>query len=144
MGSIELKTKNHALLLSKLEINTEDASIAKWVEQALEGSKPLQCLAGSKRKADITHDIPRFCQGYKWTDTSSLSPSATFTEIASPLPSPPFHLLSDPLIKIALSCYHNSIKIETPFDVNCFKNLFFDHPNPAFVASIMSSLCNGF
>ena len=47
----------------------------------------------------------------------SSSPSAAYTKSAPPLPSPPLHLLSDPIISTALTCYQKFIKVETPFNI---------------------------
>ena len=118
MGKIELKTKRHASLCSNLENIPEEALIAKQVEQVLEGPKSLQSILGFKRQADDTFDIPQFCQGYMWSDIPhSSSPSAAYTESAPLLPSPPPHLLSDPIISTALTHYQKFIKVETPFNI---------------------------
>ena len=94
-GNIELRMSNYAMPHCKLENAQEKSPLTEQVERALKGPKPLQSITGVKRKADDTHDIPRFCRGYLSDSSSSLSPSAARTEIAPLLPSPSPHLLSD-------------------------------------------------
>ena len=99
-----------------------------------------------KRKAPVTLDSPWFCRGFVWSDNSKdyISPSALFTESASPLPSPPQHLLDDPVIQESIRSLGNAIKVDTPFDVDKFELLLTDHPNQPFVWSMMKGLHEGF
>ena len=76
--------------------------------------------------------------------SSSLSPSALATETALPLASPPSHLLSDPYIQSTLHAMHDFIRVETPFDVDRFEAMLYDHPNQPFVKSVMGSFRHGF
>ena len=100
-----------------------------------------------KRKAEPTIDVPCFQCRYAWSDLSSephLSPAAHDTEMAPPLPSPPEHLLQDPIINSTLSSLGDAIKVETPFNVDRLEALLVDHPNQPFVQSVMKGLREGF
>ena len=70
-----------------------------------------------------------------------MSPSALATETASPLASPPSHLLDDPALQATLCAMHGLVKVETPFNVDHFESMLYDHPNQPFVRSVMDSLC---
>ncbi|KAF8804435.1 hypothetical protein BYT27DRAFT_7013901, partial [Phlegmacium glaucopus] len=61
-----------------------------------------------------------------------------------PLDSPPAHLLNDPSIQSTLLALHDFIHVETPFNVNHFESMLYDHPNQPFVKSVMNSLQYGF
>ncbi|KAF8811955.1 hypothetical protein BYT27DRAFT_7025313, partial [Phlegmacium glaucopus] len=61
-----------------------------------------------------------------------------------PLASPPPHLLNDPGIQSTLLALHDYIRVETPFNVNRFESMLYDHPNQPFVKSVMNSLRYGF
>ncbi|KAJ6615693.1 hypothetical protein B0H10DRAFT_1690695, partial [Mycena sp. CBHHK59/15] len=61
-----------------------------------------------------------------------------------PLPSPPAHLLNDPVVQASLRAMKDHIKVETPFNVEHFENLLVDHPNQLFVRSVMTGLQEGF
>ena len=63
-GNIELRMSNYAMPHSKLENAQEESLLTEQVERALKEPKPLQSITSVKRKADNTHDIPRFCRGY--------------------------------------------------------------------------------
>lgn len=89
--------------------------------------------------------IPRFKCCLAWRDVASnISPSALYTETAPPLPQPPDHLVNDPTIQAAFATNKEHICVETPFDVDKLESLLHDHPNPAFVNSVLKGLCEGF
>ncbi|KAF8803306.1 hypothetical protein BYT27DRAFT_7260336 [Phlegmacium glaucopus] len=67
----------------------------------------------------------------------------TTSETAHPLASPPLHLLNDPDIQSMLHTLHDCIRVETPFIVDCFEAMLYDHPNQPFINSVMNSLCYG-
>ena len=101
-----------------------------------------------KRKAnDQLSEIPRYKRGFVWEKPSSssrLSPSAFATETAQPLSSPPAHLVHDPDIQSSLRAMRDFIRVDTPFNVDRFEALLYDHPNQPFVKSVMDSLRYGF
>jgi hypothetical protein len=102
---------------------------------------------GLKRKATDYPDSPAFYRGFTWSDfhpTSSLSPAATATEFADPLPSPPKALLNNHEIQHTLQYLEPYIEVQTPFNIDRFKNLLLDHPNQPFVVSVMKGLHEGF
>ncbi|KNZ72387.1 hypothetical protein J132_03478, partial [Termitomyces sp. J132] len=89
---------------------------------------------------------PKFRRGFVWDSetSSSVSPSALDTESARPLPLPPQHLLENPIYCSTLEALKNSIWVETPFNVDRFEHLLWEHPNKPFVISVMRSLREGF
>lgn len=99
-----------------------------------------------KYKAPVTLDSPQFHWGFVWSDNSidHISQLALYTETAPPLPSPPQHLLDDPAIQESICSLGDTIKVDTPFDVDKFELLLVDHPNQPFVQSVMKGLCKGF
>ena len=99
-----------------------------------------------KHKAADTLGSPQFCHAFVWSDNSKdyVSPSALFTELAPPLPSPPQHLLDDPIIQESICSLGDAIKVDTPFNVDKFELLLTDHPNQPFVHSVMKGLREGF
>jgi hypothetical protein len=66
-----------------------------------------------------------------------LSPASLYTETAPLLPSPPQPLLSDPMLADSIRALRDSIKVETPFNVDRFETLLIDHPNGPFVVRPM-------
>jgi len=99
-----------------------------------------------KHKAIDFLDVSRFWQGYVWTDSTSdsVSPSACYTEYVPPLPSCPQHLVEDAAIQASICALGDSIKVETPFDVDKFELLLVNHPNQLFIQSVMKGLQEGF
>ena len=71
-------------------------------------------------------------------------PSALDTETAPSLPLPPQHLLENPVYRAMLEALKDNIHVETPFNVDRFEKLLWDHPNQPFVQSVMRSLREGF
>jgi hypothetical protein len=99
-----------------------------------------------KHKAPVILESPRFYRGLVWAGSSidHISPSALYTKSASPLPSPPQHLLDNPRIQESIRSLGNAIKVEMPFNVNKLELLLSDHPNQPFVSSVMKGLHEGF
>ncbi|KAF6750012.1 hypothetical protein DFP72DRAFT_1140002, partial [Ephemerocybe angulata] len=87
-----------------------------------------------------------FKRGFVWTsrNTNSTSPSALYTETAPPLPSPPSSLLNNALYAKSIEDLGDAVKVETPFDIDAFEAHLVDHPNRAFVASVLKGLREGF
>jgi hypothetical protein len=140
------RTMNNASLSSRLvterELSELQGNILRFVEKGPRSlSTPLL-----KRRASVTLDSPRFRRGFVWSNDSidHISPSALYTETAPPLPSPPHHLLDDPVIQESIRSLGDAIKIETPFNVDKFELLLQDHPNQPFVRSVMKGLHEGF
>jgi hypothetical protein len=118
-----------------------EAAAHKAREAQASGTRQL------KRKAvEQISKVPRYKRGFVWNKYSSsiLSPSALATETAQPLASPPLHLLNDREIQATLHAMNNYIRVETPFNVDRFEALLYDHPNQPFVKSVMNSLRYGF
>ncbi|KDQ59561.1 hypothetical protein JAAARDRAFT_205592 [Jaapia argillacea MUCL 33604] len=136
-----------AKLHSKLVAERELATVLGQAVVAAEGPKTLSSSPRPpKRKAFEFTDVPSFHRGFAWGSSSpnNISPAALYTESAPPLPSPPQHLLDDPIIKFALKQNKHHMKVETPFDISAFEGLLSDHPNPLFVQSVIHGLRHGF
>lgn len=52
--------------------------------------------------------------------------------------------MNDPNIQATLYTMRDYIRVETPFDVDRFEAMLYDHPNQPFVKSVMDSLHHGF
>jgi hypothetical protein len=133
----EQKTTQNAKLLSKLAQEKEQLMMGEQAQAAKEGPRLLE-PQGEKRKAEEVL-VPKFHHGFAWGDSSSknISPAALYTETAPPLPSPPYHLVNDPIIQATIKQLGDHIKVETPFDVNKRESLLVDHPNPPLVQSAL-------
>ena len=148
VGLIEPRTDLTALQPSTTDVNSRkqqqqlEAAARKAHEAAASGTRRLKL-----RATDSISEIPHFKRGFVWDRSSVsplLSPSALATETAPPLASPPLHLINDPTIKSTLHAMHDFICVETPFNVDRFEAMLYDHPNQPFVRSVMNSLRNGF
>jgi len=117
----------------------------KVVEEAAAGPRTFM-NPSLKRSATIPLEGPRYRRGYLWSSTpeNSLSPAALSTETAPPLPSPPPHLLNNPVIQKTIESLQGHIKVDTPFNINRLETLLFDHPNQPFVRSVIRGLREGF
>ena len=113
----------------------------------MRGTHSLVGKEGVKRKNSEFPESPLFCRNFVWSCrhcNDTLSPAAATTEFAKPLPSPPESLINNPDIQATLSYLSPYIKVETPFNVDWFKNLLADHPNQPFMKSVMKGLRKGF
>jgi hypothetical protein len=143
---IERRTTNSVSLSSNLATDHELLGLQEDVTRFAEKGPVSLSNPSLKRKAPVTLDSPRFRRGFIWSDnpTDYISPSALYTETAPPLPSPPQHLLDDPIIQESIRSLGDAIKVDTPFDVDKFELLLADHPNQPFVRSVMKGLREGF
>ena len=145
---IEPRIMSSASLLSNVATECELLENREKIETFVNnGPRSFSSAIPSlKRKAVETLEAPRFRRGYVWADSvqNNISPSAYYTESALPLPSVPQHLIDDPVIQASILALGDSIKVETPFDVDEFELLLTDHPNQPFVQSVMRGLREGF
>jgi hypothetical protein len=147
MDLTELRTKETALQPSfNNDSNRKQqqlvAAACKAHDAVASGTCQLKCKA-----TDSISEFPHFKQGFIWDNSSSspqLPPSVLATKSTPPLTSPPLHLLNDQVIQSSLYTMHDYICVETPFNVDCFEIMSYDHPNQPFVKSIMKSLHEGF
>ena len=127
---------------NKRQQQEHEAAANKARQAEVSGTRRL------KRKAtDIVSELPRFKRGFVWDKSSVsslLSPSALATETARPLAAPPSHLVNDPTIQSTLQAMRDYIRVDTPFNVDRFEAMLYDHPNQPFVKSVMDGLRNGF
>jgi len=100
------------------------------------------------RRDVYSPDAPRFKRRLIWSESRPddifLSPAALLTETVAPLPSPPSHILNDPLLQTALESCRAFIKVTTPFNIPRLRTLLYDHPNQPFVTSVLHGLEHGF
>ena len=138
------RTTSNALQPSNIAIEPEQQETHEKVVAFVKSGPQPFCGTSSllKHKAVDFLNVPQFRRGYAWTDSTSdsISPSACYTEYVPPLPSPPQHLVKDTAIQASIHALGDSIKVETPFDVDKFKLLLVDHPNQPFVQSVMKGL----
>ncbi|KAI0039985.1 hypothetical protein FA95DRAFT_1684034, partial [Auriscalpium vulgare] len=90
---------------------------------------------------------PRLYRGYLWEtsdDFSYITPSATATETADPIPGPPLSARSDPVALSTLRDHPSLFQIVTPINVDRFEALLTSHPNRPFVESVLRGLREGF
>ena len=131
---------------STLDNSREQRQLKAAAHKAQEAQATGTCQL--KRRADEQlSEIPRYKRGFVWNNllsSPSLSPSALATETASPLASPPSHLLNDPALQATLHTMNGHIRVKTPFNVDRFESMLYDHPDQPFVQSVMNGLCFGF
>ncbi|THH05031.1 hypothetical protein EW146_g10010 [Bondarzewia mesenterica] len=88
---------------------------------------------------------PRHRRSFIWSDSSlSFTPSAMYSEHASPLPSPPHNELQHTAALKTISDHPHLFEIITPINVPHFENLLATHPNCPFVNSVLKGLREGF
>jgi hypothetical protein len=140
----EPETSLHASQPSRHGKEEEAKLVGDRAAEAVKGPKSL-FPNDSKRKSTDTLDPPRYLRGFTWSDSHpNISPSALYTETAPPLPSPPQHIVEDPLIQAALHANRDSIKVETPFNVDRLERMLVDHPNQPLVQSVLKGFREGF
>jgi len=145
-ANTEPEMSTRASLLSKLDAEKELAEgIQKAVEEAEAGPRTF-ANPSLKRTAGAPLEGPRYRRGFLWSSScvNTVSPAAQSTDTASPLPSPPSHLVNDPIIQKTLDSLHGYVKVDTPFDVGKLETLLYDHPNQLFVKSVIRGLREGF
>ena len=130
----ELKTGTSATPPSIANANSKEQ---QQLERAMCKAQDAQA-AGTcqlKRKtADSISKIPRYKRGYVWEKSSS--PHSLATKTAPPLASPPSHLSNDPKNQSTLHAMHDYIRVETPFNINHFEVMLYNHLNQPFVKSV--------
>ncbi|THH15423.1 hypothetical protein EW146_g5062 [Bondarzewia mesenterica] len=88
---------------------------------------------------------PRYLRGFLWSkDNLSVTPSATATETAAPLPSVPQDFVRDAVAQRTIQQHPDLFKIVTPINVDHFEWMLRGHPNPEFVQSVVRGLRVGF
>jgi hypothetical protein len=91
------------------------------------------------------NERPPFFRGYLWSDhETSVTPSASATETADPLPTVPPSVLNDPIVTSTLQEHPDLFQIITPISIDCFEYLLRSHPNHPFVDSVLDGLRSGF
>ncbi|THH19826.1 hypothetical protein EW146_g1426 [Bondarzewia mesenterica] len=88
---------------------------------------------------------PRFLWGFLWSGGQEpVTPSASATETAAPLPSIPDHFLRDETSQRTIRDNPDLFKIVMTVNVDRFEYMLRDHPNSAFMQSIVRGLRIGF
>ena len=140
----KLKTKEAAMLL--LTIDDNNKKQGQQLKAAARKAQDAQAVGTRQLKwkaVDSISEIPCYKRGFVWEKSCHspvLSPSALATETAPPLASPPSHLINDTAIQSTLHAMRDHIHVETPFNVDRFEAMLYDHPNQPFVKSVMNGL----
>ncbi|KAF8574785.1 hypothetical protein K439DRAFT_1264304, partial [Ramaria rubella] len=88
---------------------------------------------------------PKWSRGFIWSENAaSLTPSATSTETAEPLPPVPFTKRSSVPINQTLNLRLHLFSIVTPIKVDKLEALLHSHPNQPLVNSVCWGLREGF
>ncbi|VDC07992.1 unnamed protein product [Peniophora sp. CBMAI 1063] len=91
---------------------------------------------------------PRLNRGFLWEEDKSLfsfvTPSASATEMADPVPAPPEAALHDSVAAATLASRPDLFSIVTPVNIIAFEAHLSTHPNRAYVASVVRGLREGF
>ena len=143
----QLRTKPTATQLSTVDANSKEQQQLKAAASKAQKAQATGTRQLKRKGDDQLSEIPRYKRGFVWekpSPSSRLSPSALATEKARPLASPPAHLVHDPNIQSFLRAMHDFVRVDTPFNVDRFEALLYDHPNQPFVKSVMDSLRYGF
>ena len=94
---------------------------------------------------DLASERPKFFHNFLWRkEEITVTPSASATETAPPLPGPP---PSEFLNQSAIKTIQNNpslFSIVTPINVSRFESLLFSHPNRPLVESVIRGLREGF
>lgn len=96
-------------------------------------------------KEEIDNAVRKFRRGleWNWSSTKGFSKALDASLHAAPLPRPP-PIDSDPCAAYAIKQYPDVFKIVCPIDVPLLAHLLRDHPNRAFVESVLHGLTHGF
>ena len=88
---------------------------------------------------------PKWSRGFLWVcDASLKTPSATFTEIAAPLPDVPPSESCNHIPNSTITSHPHLFKIVMPIKVDCFEQCLSSHPNWPLIDSVCWGLCEGF
>ena len=88
---------------------------------------------------------PKFLRYNIWVPDADFTPTtADWSETALPLPRPPLNELDDPIVSKTIRDHPELFKIVTPINVDVFEDYLSHHPNPDFVQSVCTGLCEGF
>ena len=139
----ERKTMKNVLINSRRDDVQVGQANLPTITSEMKGTRSLAESTSEKRKNTEFSEPPLFCRKFTWSHDHSnktLLPAALATEFAKPLPSPPKALLENPEIQSTLRYLDKYIKVETPFNIDCFESLLIDHPNQPFVKSVMKVL----
>jgi hypothetical protein len=103
-------------------------------------------MPAQKRSEDEVYGMrPKYLRYNLWHPGSDLPVmTAEWSEQAPPLPRPPSSELNNPIVNETITKHPNLFKIVTPIKVEVFERLLHDHPNPAFVRSVVQGLTDGF
>jgi hypothetical protein len=88
---------------------------------------------------------PRFARDFVWGNVEDdISPAAKYSLTAEPLPRPPESELQNLVANESVLAHPELFKITCNININKFNELLQDHPNQAFVQSVIIGLTEGF
>ena len=141
-GNIEQRSSARVTLLSRLAVEKDLAlRTKKALDLQQSGPRSLDRHLERGRRSELL-DVPQYRRGFVWSNSfpDTVSPAAQSTEVAAPLPPPPYHFLDDPIFLKTLKSLDGFIKVDTPFNINRFEAVLHDHPNQPFVKSVIWGL----
>jgi len=88
---------------------------------------------------------PKFLHYNIWIPDADFTPMiADWSETVLSLPQPPLGELDDSIVSRTMCNHPELFKIVIPINVNVFKDYLSYHPNPDFIQSVCTGLCEGF
>jgi hypothetical protein len=100
----------------------------------------------TEKKGVLEHGRrPRYARELMWSNNEDIiSPAAQYSLFANPLPRPPLSAFQNSAASDTIQKHPDLFKIICGINVNVFKMLLANHPNPDFVHSVVVGLCEGF
>lgn len=142
------------VLLAVVVVGSEQGTLkaaegSAW--EPLEGIKETVAELGADDQAPEHHleglgVAPRLQRSFHWPPPSTppRTPLLTFSLSAAPLPRPPASVLADPIALAALASHPALFSRHSPLKLAAIKESLADHPNYAWVESLVESLEKGF
>jgi hypothetical protein len=88
---------------------------------------------------------PDYLRNLFWDDSANcIGRTATLSEYLSPLPGVPEEELENEVVTRTIADYPQLFQIITPINIDRFESLLTNHPNPAYVQSVLRGLREGF
>jgi hypothetical protein len=98
-----------------------------------------------RRELELRGKRPRYARDLIWgTKEDVISPAARYSFYAEPLPRPPPSVFQNSAAAETIHNHPELFKIICNINVDAFKSLLIDHPNPSFVQSVVDGLLEGF
>ena len=97
-----------------------------------------------KIETSVEYMHPRFARDFVWGNVEDdISPAAKYSLTTEPLPRPPESELQNLVANESVLTHPKLFKITCNININKFNELLQDHPNQAFVQSVIIGLTEG-